>query len=227
MCDSVSASLIIVSQQTAFVGDTVIVEVGCDPQGSYIKGWEVMLLEYNSTILQANSVTMGSFFDGFTQFPILGEINDSGKIVNIYNLIMAKKGNTSRSGQLFFVNFTALKAGNTSITISKVGICNESVYKDFTLTQGWVNVSEKDWIVPPPPVNDSNETIPPPVNDTVPPLPDKPFINGSADNKRTAKNISLFVSTYTIGWFVGVFVFLMVVAAILVACVDATKRRRR
>lgn len=215
LCDTVTASLIIVSQQTAFVGDTVIVEVGCDPEGSYIKGWEVPLLEYNSSILQANSVTMGNFFDGFTQFPILGEINDSGKIVNTYNLIMAKKGNTSRSGQLFFVNFTALKAGNTSITISNVGICNESVYLDFRLIQGAVNVSEKDWIVPPPPV---------------PPLPDKPYINDSVDNIRNpphAKNISLFVSTYTIGYFVGVFVFLMVVAAILLVCVDATKRRRR
>lgn len=165
-----AVSEIRVSSSTAFIGDTVTIEVSCDPNGKFVKGWETPLVVFDATILRCDEVTCGPFFDGYQQFFISGVIdNSNGTITNVYNLIVGRTGNVSRSGQLYFINFTALKVGNTSITLpGRNGICNESVYLSLTVIEGAVNVSAKDWIQPPPPVNETE--------------PDEPYIPDEVGN---------------------------------------------
>jgi hypothetical protein len=229
---SAEASIITVSQSTAFVGDTIQIEIGCDPDGSYIKGWEIPLLTFDPTILRVKDVTIGRFFSGYQQFFINGTIdNTNGTIINIYNLIVGKTGNVSASGQLCYVNFTALKEGNASINISKVGICNESIYLPFITINGSVNVlGEQEPDEPPeepPVVPDVPPDVPvePPVEE--PDIPDAPPIELPADvpNDVPSKINYEPPIAYLIGIFVTI-VMAVIICFVVLMVIEKAKWRR-
>lgn len=165
-------SEILVSSTTAFLNDTVTVEIGCDP-ASWIKGWELKI-RFDQTRLNATSVTVGNFFEGYQQFHGNGIIdNTNGTIINVYGLIVGKTGNVSTSGTLVYVNFTAKAIGEAVVTLYDAGVCNETRYLPLFVVNGSVVISKQNNTSPPePPENDTTPPDEPPV---VP--PDEPPVD--------------------------------------------------
>jgi len=117
------------------------INVSCAPSRP-VKGFEFRL-SFNSTLLQANSVTEGDFFEGYATFFSPGIINNSeGTIINIYNLIVGK-GNITHNGTLVTINFTAKdKIGASEINLHNVGLTNESTYIPVAVYNGSINIEE-------------------------------------------------------------------------------------
>ena len=129
------------TSQTVSAGQTFIVTVSCTP-GQLIKSFECKVL-FNSSLLQANSVTEGNIFHGYSTFFKNGTINNSaGTIIDVYGLILGT-GSVSTSGTFISISFTARSASGTStVGLSGVGVTNETNYVPITVTNGSVILRE-------------------------------------------------------------------------------------
>lgn len=141
------------------------VAVRCVPS-TWIKAYE-STLHFNDSVLQANFIREGNFFDGYQTFksPGLGIIdNGNGSIKNIYELIVGK-GNVSTSGVLFYINFTAKKNGSSEIVFDMMLLANETKYLEtVNVSDGLVTV-DGIWYPPEnqiPPDDDDDDIKPPP-----------------------------------------------------------------
>lgn len=138
---------VMVSTSTAYLNETATVEIGCSPTEP-IKAWEFMV-SFNPMILQADTVTLGRFFGTYSTFFSSGVIdNTNGTITKLYALILGQ-GNITTSGQLVYINFTTKGIGEAVVTLSGVGLCNETRYLPIAVINGSVLVSERE-----PPVSD-------------------------------------------------------------------------
>ncbi|MCX6664556.1 MAG: cohesin domain-containing protein [Euryarchaeota archaeon] len=129
------------SSQTVSAGETFAVTVSCVP-GQSMKSFELQL-SYNSSLIHANSVTEGSIFTGYTTFFNAGTINNTaGTITNVYDLILGD-GMVSGSGTLVSISFTAqLLSGTSNVTLSDVGVTNETTYLPVFVSNGNVTLRE-------------------------------------------------------------------------------------
>ncbi|MBE3122067.1 MAG: hypothetical protein IMZ58_07680 [Thermoplasmata archaeon] len=131
-------SIVQVESRLATVGQSFTLSILCHPTEP-IKGWELKV-KFNKSLLSANFVYEGDFFDGYSTFAIPGIIdNTNGSIIDIYNLILGQ-GNVSSSGILVNINFTAVSEGYAPIEIYDVGLCNETRYLLNTVNNGFVIV---------------------------------------------------------------------------------------
>jgi hypothetical protein len=143
------------------------VNITCLPSEP-VKGWEFKI-RYNKTLLYPVTMAEGDFFYGYDTFPHLGIIDyTNGTIINIYNLIIGKTGNTSSPGTLVTIRFKALSTGNASICLYDVGVCNETKYLNNTIINGSIYILP---MVTEPP--EENETQPPPDETPPPEEPDE------------------------------------------------------
>jgi adhesin HecA-like repeat protein len=129
------------ASKTVSAGQTFIITVACTP-GQSIKSYELKL-SFNPTLLQANSVTEGTIFTGYTTFFNAGTIdNTAGTIVDVYGLILGA-GSVSNPGSLVSLSFTARSAsGSSAISLFEVGVTNQTTYVPITITNGTVILRE-------------------------------------------------------------------------------------
>lgn len=122
-------------------GQTFTLNVSCTP-GQPIKSYEFKV-SFNTTLLQANSVTEGNIFNGYTTFFNAGIIdNTAGTIVDVYGLILGT-GNVSSTGNCAYISFTAhLVSGASTVGLYDVGVTNETSYVPITVTNGSVVLRE-------------------------------------------------------------------------------------
>ena len=151
-------------------GESFTVNISCN-LNEPIEGYEFDL-DFDPTFLQVNSVTKGTIFQNFTTWYNNGTIdNANGYINNVYSLITSE-GNTSESGTLAVILFTALsKEGTTNIIVNDTGLSNDSGYISISLQHGQITIGDTD--------NNSNnqdnsDPSDPPSN-TKPMLPEKPY----------------------------------------------------
>jgi len=118
------------SVQTIAGGKDFTVNVSCVPSQP-IKAFEFRI-SFNPTLLKANNVTEGNFFNNFTTFFNPGTINNNaGNIIDIYSLIVGS-GNVSSNGTLVTISFTAKdNSGTSPLNLNAVGICDEGGYLIF------------------------------------------------------------------------------------------------
>ena len=123
--------------QTVSPGETFTVDVFCVPS-QQIKSFELKL-SFDPLLLQANSVTEGDIFDGYTTFFNPGTIdNNAGNIVDIYGLILGS-GNVSNPGTLVNISLTAKSTiGSSLLNLYDVGVTNETEYVSITVNDGKV-----------------------------------------------------------------------------------------
>jgi len=157
--------------QTVSSGDTVTISVNCSPQQP-IQAFQGKL-SFNPALLQATSVSEGSFFKGYSTFFNSGTIdNVVGTIVGIYDLIVGP-GNVTNTGTFIFVNFTAKsRSGTATLTLYDWGVVtNETVLIPVNVTTARVTVNGPPPYNPPP-----IEPSPPPPSQNQPPSsPMKPL----------------------------------------------------
>jgi len=134
---SCQANLIEVSPPYQFqhTGHSFDVVIYCIPSQP-VKSFE-MRISFDPSLLQANSVSPGTFFNGHPTFFSAGTINNTaGKIIDIYDLIIGQ-GNISTPGSLLIVNFTGNSlTGVSSIHIYNDGLTNETQYLDHETNDG-------------------------------------------------------------------------------------------
>ena len=112
----------------------------------YIMGANFVTISFDPTLLQANSVTEGDFFDsvGGAMMFSGGTINNTaGTIKDGYALVLA--GNAvNTNGSLFVISFTAQnKLGTSALTLSGVSVKNASgVNIAVTVEDGSVTVDD-------------------------------------------------------------------------------------
>ena len=127
------------SSQIVSPGETFTVDVYCVP-GQPIKSFELKL-SFDASLLQANSVSEGDIFDGYSTFFNSGTIdNNAGTIVDVFGLIIGS-GNVSGSGTFVTISFTATSAlGTSTLNLYDVGVTNETGYVSITVNDGSVTV---------------------------------------------------------------------------------------
>jgi uncharacterized repeat protein (TIGR02543 family) len=129
------------SNKTVSAGQTFSLTIACTP-GQMIKSYELKI-SFDPTLLQANSVTEGTLFNGYTTFFNAGTINNTqGTIINVYGLILGA-GGVSTPGTLISLSFTTLSAsGTSSLSLYEVGVTNDTAYVPITVTNGSVTLRE-------------------------------------------------------------------------------------
>jgi hypothetical protein len=127
--------------QTVSAGQTFTVNVSCTP-GQLIKSFELKV-SFNPSLLQANAVTEGNIFHGYTTFFNAGTINNvAGTIIDVYGLILGA-GSVSAPGTFVSLSFTARSASGTStVNLYGVGVTNETTYVPITVSNGSVTLRE-------------------------------------------------------------------------------------
>lgn len=127
------------STQTVSPGGSFTIDVYCVPRQP-IKAFE-FTINFNPTLVRANSVSEGEIFNGYTTFFNNGSIdNTGGTIENIYGLILGS-GSVSSSGTFVSVSFTAKSTpGNSAINLNNVGVTNNSGYIQTVVSGGNVQV---------------------------------------------------------------------------------------
>ena len=125
--------------QMVSAGDTFTVNVSCVP-GQPINAFELKL-SFDASLLQANSVTQGNIFDGYTTiFNPCTIDNTTGTILYIYSLIIGP-GNVSDPGTFVTISFTAKNAsGTSSLDIDDVGVTDEAGYISIVVSDGSITV---------------------------------------------------------------------------------------
>lgn len=160
--------------KTVFTGDTFSVDIICNPTQP-VKAFEFGLT-FNPSLLQANYVIKGDFFDGYSSFFNDGTIdNSAGKIYDVFDLIIGQ-GNVSESGSLVSISFTAKQnSGTTTLNLNGVGVTDELGYIEINVSDGSVTVQSTGggggpggggYPPPPPPPNNPPETPDVPVGPT-------------------------------------------------------------
>lgn len=126
---------------TVSAGQTFTLTIACTP-GQTIKSYELKL-SFDPSLVQANSVTEGTIFSGYTTFFNAGIINNTaGTIVDVYGLIVGAGGVTNQ-GSLVTLSFTARAAsGTTTIGLFHVGVTNETAYVPITVANGTVTLRQ-------------------------------------------------------------------------------------
>jgi len=150
------------SSQNVSAEDTFDVNVSCIPSQA-VKAFEFKL-SFNPSLLQANSVTEGDIFDGYTTFFNPGTIdNSAGTIVDVYSLIIGP-GNVSNVGTFVTISFTAkTTSGTSSLDIYDVGVTDETRYISINVSDGGVTVQGTGGGSPPggggymPPAGEDND----------------------------------------------------------------------
>lgn len=123
---------------TIYPGQTFTVTVYCSPTRP-VKSYEFKV-NYDKNVVKALSVTEGNFFSGYQTFFSPGIIdNTNGNIKNIYNLIVGA-GTVVNPGNFVIITFEALNYGLVNITLTNLGVTNETAYIPVTLTNGVVNI---------------------------------------------------------------------------------------
>jgi hypothetical protein len=132
---------IIPTIKTVSAGQTFTLNVSCTP-GQSIKSYEFKV-SFNPALLQANSVTEGNIFSGYTTFFNPGTINNTaGTIVDVYGLIIGT-GSVSNPGNCVYISFTAhLVSGTSPIGLYNVGVTNATSYVPISVTNGSVVLRE-------------------------------------------------------------------------------------
>jgi hypothetical protein len=127
------------TSKTVSPNETFTVNVSCVP-GQAIKSFEFKL-SFNASLLQANSVSEGDIFDGYTTFFNDGTINNTaGTIVDIYDLIVGV-GSVSDAGTLVSISFTARSTtGVSHLTLTDVGVTNDTEYVPISVSNGNVSI---------------------------------------------------------------------------------------
>ncbi len=127
------------SNQVVAPGSNFSINISCIP-GQPIKSFELKV-SFNATLLQANNVSEGNIFSGYSTFFNAGIINNTaGTIINVYGLIMGA-GNVSTPGTLVIINFTANQiSGISSLNLYDVGVTNESEYVPLVVNNGSAQV---------------------------------------------------------------------------------------
>jgi PKD repeat protein len=125
---------------TVSTDQTFTINVICTP-GQSIKSFEFKV-SFNSTLLQANAVSEGTIFNGYTTFFNAGIINNTaGTIINVYGIIQGV-GVVSNQGSLVSLSFTARSAsGVSTVGLYGVGVTNETHYVPITVMNGGVTIS--------------------------------------------------------------------------------------
>ena len=125
--------------QTVFPGEAFTVDVFCVPS-QQIKSFELKF-SFDPLLLQANSITEGNIFDGYTTFFNPGIIdNYAGNIFDIYGLILGS-GNVSNPGTLVNISLTAKSTiGSSLLNLYNVGVTNETEYVSITVNDGNVTI---------------------------------------------------------------------------------------
>ena len=140
------------SSQTVGFGNSFSVDVYCIPN-QQIKAYELTVL-FDASVLQAQTVTEGNIFDGYTTFFNSGIIdNTEGNISEIYGLIVGN-GFVSDPGTLVTIDFIAEEVtASSALDLVNVGITNESSYVSVSLIDGVVQVDSTSPVI----VDDSEE----------------------------------------------------------------------
>ena len=127
------------SNTTVSALQTFSLNISCIPSQP-IKSFELKI-SFDPSLLQANSVTGGTIFSGYSTFFNDGTIdNIAGSIINIYNLIIGPE-NTSNPGTLVTISFTAKKfSGTSTIDLYDVGVTDDLGYVSITVSDAAVTV---------------------------------------------------------------------------------------
>lgn len=105
-----------------------------------IKGWELQV-NYNKNVLQVMSVTEGNFFSPYPTFFSAGIINNTaGYVKNLYDLTVGAGLMKNTTGTFITIKFKAVNYGFSNITISKVGITNDTMYLPRNTTNSSIRI---------------------------------------------------------------------------------------
>lgn len=133
-----------IENKTIYKDDTFTINVTCYP-ALRVESWEFSI-EFNSSILQADNVTEGSLFGGYSTSFNDGSINNTvGNITSMYCLIIGA-GNVSETGTCIQVNFTAIDEGESEIDFVYdgvhivPGVTNETEYVSLAVSNATVTV---------------------------------------------------------------------------------------
>lgn len=127
------------------VGQQVNISIMCHPFEP-IKGVELKI-RFNPLFYRADSVTVGSMFDGVETFFSGGQINNSdGTIVNIFVVVLGPGIMVSQDGSIVNVALTCLQLESSPLELYDVGLCNETGYINVTVTNGVIKTA-KPWDV--------------------------------------------------------------------------------
>ena len=122
-------------------GSTFTLDILCIPTQS-IKSFELRI-EFNPSLLKANSVVEGTIFDEYTTFFNAGTIdNSAGTISNIYDVILGPEG-VSSTGTLIRISFTAKSITGTSPITINAGITNDQGYIPLSIENGNIQVTQQ------------------------------------------------------------------------------------
>ena len=116
------------------------VDVYCTPDEP-VKAYEFKLL-FNASLIQANSVTEGDIFNGYSTFYNSGIINNSeGSIINVFGLIIGQD-NITDPGTLVTISCTAKSdIGLSNLSLYDVGITNETSYITILINNGSIIIN--------------------------------------------------------------------------------------
>jgi hypothetical protein len=151
-------------------GETFTVEVMCTPSQN-VKAFEFEL-NFDASLLKANSVSEGDFFDGYSTFFDDGSIdNNAGKISNVFGLIMGQ-GVVSDPGTFVSISFTAKQdTGTCLLDLTSVGVTDEYGYISISVSDASINVEGSGGGDDPPPGGGGGggNPLPPVIPENTPP----------------------------------------------------------
>jgi hypothetical protein len=120
------------------IGDTFNVSIRCSPTRP-IKAFEFKV-NFNKNVVGAVKVYEGKIFQGYQTFFNKGIINNqTGTIINIYNLIVGP-GNVTTPNNLVNISFRAVGYGLCNITLYNVGITNETIYIPILVSNSSITI---------------------------------------------------------------------------------------
>jgi hypothetical protein len=155
VADPFADTLVSVIPNNTVVGPAQFIELDiyCAP-GQPVKSFEFKL-QFDPSLLQANVVSEGNIFTGYSTFFNAGTIdNIQGTIIDIYGLIMGA-GNVSSPGILATINFTSdTGGGQGTVDLYDVGLTNETNYVTISLDNGTITVDAS-----PPAITDNSPSI--------------------------------------------------------------------
>ena len=127
------------STQSVSTDEDFNVDVYCNPDEP-VKAYEFKML-FNASLIQANLVTEGDIFSGYSTFYNSGIINNSeGSIINVFGLIIGQ-GNVTDPGTLVTISCTAKSnIGSSNLTLYDVGITNETNYISIITIDGYITI---------------------------------------------------------------------------------------
>ena len=127
------------SSQSVTTDEDFDVNVYCTPDEP-IKAFELKML-FNASLIEANSVTQGDIFNGYSTFYNSGIIDNSeGSIINVFGLIIGQ-GNVTDPGNLVTISCTAKSnIGSSNLNLYDAGITNETNYITILINNGSITI---------------------------------------------------------------------------------------